>query len=393
MTLSIVISIITLSGAAPTTAAYTAASHAKVTAQVNITPAYRMTCTTPSIDYGVTDEGRVYYGSGTSYVPVGEVGLLAGKKIVELVCNDKLMVGLDSLGAVYIWEIIPSLITRLAAPLNVGETFTKLTATLRSFSALTSMGRVFSFGSNQYGQLGNGDKNDGNTEWSRTPYLLQYPATLDGTILKDVAGTANGVVGLTTGGSVIQWGQTWDASSSVVPVSVNSDAMMKSTIVSVGGLFNAGLALDSEGNLFTWGYGLGLANGEQPIAQTPTKPIIVNSYGSISNRKVTKLFSQCSSTVFVVAQDNSLHAWGNGALGVNGMGSSLTAEVYTPTQVVTSGVLAGKTITKLFPGSFTTSAQVAQDAGLYWWGYGWFINSNSSTLPKVSIGGRQLIPQ
>ncbi|MFC4225187.1 hypothetical protein [Lysinibacter cavernae] len=349
-----------------------------------------MTCTTPATDYGVTEEGNVYYGQGNTHVPVSQTGLLAGKKIDQLACNNTLMAGLDSLGDVYIWEIIPISITKLSLPLAVGEKAISITSTFASFSILTSAGRVFSTGQNNYGQFGNGsvDTTQSTRATDRIPNELKFPAALTGTKLKSIAGGASGVVGITTDGKAIQWGLSDLGTATPLPRQIYG-AITDRTLVSAGAAQNSYLALDSKGMLYSWGSGLGL--GLNSTGTTVYEPTLVNPFGSIDKRPVAKLFSQWAGPVFALLQDGTLHTWG--ASGAMGIDSLIVTRSPIPAATDMSGALQGKTILNVFPGSYTSSAQIAEDEALYWWGFGWFINEPNVGRPTYSIGSQQLIPQ
>ncbi|MFC4225185.1 hypothetical protein [Lysinibacter cavernae] len=374
-----------------TDSAYSSISNAQTNATISLVPAYRMTCTTPKIDYGVTEEGIVYYGSGTSYTSISASGPLLGKKIERLVCNDTLMVGLDDLGDVYVWEIVPVSITKLPLPLDAGEQTVELTSTNVSFSVLTSTGRVFSFGQNNWSQFGNGtvDSNSSTRPTDRTPHELTFPTGLTGTKLQAIAGGKNGVVGLTTDGKAIQWGLTDSGPLNRFPWAVKATgALLNKTLVSVASSEQASLAVDSNGVLYSWGSGAALGVNNSGTVREPTA---VNSYGTIANRPVAKLFSEWAGPIYALLQDGTLHTWGPiGAMGTNGTVRQTSA---IPMATIMNGALKGKTILRVFPGSFTTSALVAEDEALYWWGFGWFINEANIGTPTTSLGKQQILPR
>jgi alpha-tubulin suppressor-like RCC1 family protein len=152
--------------------------------------------------------------------------------------------------------------------------------------ALTADGRVWSWGRNNYGQLGNGID-----EGERT--FADPVLTLDGdleTPLSGIAAIAAGpehALALAADGRIYAWGSNSDGQlglgdgisrSYAVPLS----SAKKFVAVSAG--YRASAAIDTEGNIWTWGSNADdiLGNGEQPGSPPILEPARITDTGGFT---------------------------------------------------------------------------------------------------------------
>ena len=117
--------------------------------------------------------------------------------------------------------------------------------------ALTAGGKLWAWGDDAFGQLG-----DGRTKTSLRPVLVKVPAGVK--IASIGAGSEHGIA-LTSTGSVLTWGRgSWGQlgnggkANRDVPVAVRLPRGNKVTAVSAGGGFS--LALTSTGKVLAWGH-------------------------------------------------------------------------------------------------------------------------------------------
>lgn len=117
--------------------------------------------------------------------------------------------------------------------------------------ALTSDGRVLSWGRNHLGQLG-----DGGTTSRATPSEVDLPR---GVSVTDVAAGAAHSLALTADGTLLAWGdnsygQLGDGTTTnrSTPVEIRLPAAITITELATGGLYHS-LALTDEGHLLSWG--------------------------------------------------------------------------------------------------------------------------------------------
>lgn len=185
--------------------------------------------------------------------------------------------------------------------------------------ALSSDGRVFTWGNNAFGQLGNGSTSTG--FWSPAP----------------VAATASGAL---AGRSV--------------------------TAVAAGGFHTVARA--SDGRVFAWGYNTSgqLGNGKIATAAPygEERPTEVNMSGALAGRTVTAVAAGWMHSV-VLTSDGKLFAWGENFAGQ--LGDGTTTNRATPVAVNMNGVLAGKTVIAIAAAGLHTIAMTS-DRKLFAWG-------------------------
>jgi alpha-tubulin suppressor-like RCC1 family protein/sugar lactone lactonase YvrE len=137
------------------------------------------------------------------------------------------------------------------------------------------------------------------------------------------------------------------------------------------------VALTSDGLLYAWG---GNAEGQLGNNSTTdtTSPVLVNMASGVSSLYGKTVVSLAASgyCTFAVASDGTVHAWGwNGPIGM--LGNNSTTRSLVPIQVDTSGVLAGKVITKV-SGGRTHVLALSSDGKIYAWGSNY--NDNNSEI-------------
>jgi alpha-tubulin suppressor-like RCC1 family protein len=205
--------------------------------------------------YGELGDG----GTTSSDVPV-KVVLPKGTKVVAVRASYNYCMALTAGGHVLTWGYNGSgqlgngflTASEVPAPLDVPAS-TKVTAIANGGYdglALTSTGGLLAWGSDQFGQLG-----DGRRVSALKPVSVHLPA---GTKVAAIGAGSQHSLALTTTGRVLAWG--WNVSgqlgngttrNSDVPVPVRLPAGVKVTAVSAGGGFS--LALTSTGQILSWG--------------------------------------------------------------------------------------------------------------------------------------------
>ncbi|MCH3976357.1 MAG: hypothetical protein LKE36_01935 [Bacilli bacterium] len=141
--------------------------------------------------------------------------------------------------------------------------------------AVTSLGRVFAWGSDGFGQLGNGSSSDSNVE---TPedITLNFSGLVANEKIVSVAAGQNHSLAVTSLGKVFAWGkgtsnQVGDASGTNRPSPVDITARFNGLetneiVVSLSGGAAFSVALTSLGKVFSWGnnswWQLGNAGGD-----------------------------------------------------------------------------------------------------------------------------------
>ena len=244
-----------------------------------------------------------------------------------------------------------------------GTKFTQVAAGYAYSLAIDSEGNLWAWGWNKYGQLG-----DGTTTDRKEPVQIQIK-TKPGTTFAQVAAGGTHTLAIADDGSLWAWGsneygQLGDGTTTdrKEPVQIQIKTKPGTTFaqVSVGGAHT--LAIADDGNLWAWGWneygqlGDGTTNDkEEPVQiQIKTKP------------KTT--FAQVAAGSYhtlAIADDGSLWAWGSNDSGQLGDGTTTNKEEPVQIQIKTK---AGTTFAQVAAGIYHTVA-LDTEGNLWAWGF------------------------
>lgn len=262
-------------------------------------------------------------------------------------------------------------------------------------------GNVYCWGTNQYGQLGNGTTID-----SLTPVkVMKESGVLAGKQVTDMFAAQWHNCALSAG-EVYCWGRnnrgqlgdgtTTDRSK---PVKVGG-LLTGKTVTTVGGTYDSSCAI-ADGKIYCWGYnqyGTVGADTTTTYYSTPTAVAIIAN-GLPSTYNATALTSGSRSTNMCAIADGHAYCWGENNAGQIGNGTAPSATIYeAPLAVYTAGVLSGKTVTAIaqdgYSPAMSSSAPFAHvcvvaNSALYCWGennYGQLGNgSTTDSIVPVAV--------
>ncbi len=265
--------------------------------------------------------------------------------------------------------------------LLTGKTITQIAAGSFHSIAVASDGTVYTWGYNYYGQLGNGSNTDSNA-----------PATVSGLLSgKDIIQTAAGnyhSIALASDGTVYTWGYNSDGelgnsdnTESNVPVAVSSLSSAKTiTHVAAGGFHS--IALASDGTSYTWGsnyYGQ-LGTGNNTNSNVP-----VEVGNLLSGKTITQVAAGGSHSI-VLTSNGTVYTWGSNHYGQLGNGNNTDSNV----PVLVGNLLSGKTIIEVAAGYYHSIALMS-DGTVYTWGYNYYgqlgNGKNIDSNIPVAVGG------
>jgi alpha-tubulin suppressor-like RCC1 family protein len=229
-------------------------------------------------------------------------------------------------------------------------------------------GKAYCWGGNQYGQLG-----DGSTTGSSVPVAVDTSGVLAGKTLTQITVSFAHTCALDSTGAAYCWGwnltgQLGDGStggSSSVPVAVDTSGVLagKTLTQITAGLYHT-CVLDSTGAAYCWGanwYGeLGRNNTNSGV------PVAVDTSGVLAGKTLTQITAGNSDSTCALDSTGAAYCWGDNPYGELGDGSTTDSSV--PVAVDTSGVLAGKTLTRITTGFYDTCA-VDSTGAAYCWGF------------------------
>ncbi|MFZ3009609.1 MAG: prepilin-type N-terminal cleavage/methylation domain-containing protein [Candidatus Microsaccharimonas sp.] len=275
-----------------------------------------------------------------------------------------------------------------------GKTIKSLTLGYQHTCAIASDDKVYCWGRNNYGQLGNSTTTD-----SSVPVVVSTTGVLSGKTIKSlVAGFAH-TCALATDSKVYCWGYGFfgqlgnsSTANSSVPVAVSTSGVLSGkTVKSLENDSDSGdtnCVIASDDRPYCWGINTFGILGNSSTTNSSI-PVAVSTAGVLSGKTIKSLDVD-DETACAIASDDNLYCWGRGENGKLGNGTTTNSSV--PVAVSTAGVLSGKTI-KSVSVTYGHMCAIASDHNLYCWGlnnYGQLGNNSttSSSLPvAVSTAG------
>ena len=235
--------------------------------------------------------------------------------------------------------------------------------------ALSSEGRVFAWGLNNSGQLGNGTNLDKTTPFDITS---MFNFATDEEAIQISSGQYHSIV-LSSKGRVFTFGtnangqlgnETFVSSNSPIDITAKFVLQADETIEHVQSGLNYNAALSSKGRVFTWGensYGQ-LGNGNLLSANTPTD--ITGSFSLAANETITKLITGAYSQ-FAYTSSARIFAWGQNYS--NNLGDGTTSNRLSPYDVSTTWQLqAGENVVTIASGFASTYVVTSLNRLLTW---------------------------
>jgi alpha-tubulin suppressor-like RCC1 family protein len=242
-----------------------------------------VTSTGQVLAWGLNDRGQLGNGTTTNSTTPVAVSLPSGTTVSAVAGGSHHSLALTSTGQVLAWgwngqgQLGNGTTTDSSTPVSVNlpsGTIVTAIATGTTFSlAVTSTGQALAWGSNSYGELGNGTNTD-----SSSPVPVSLPS---GTAATAIAGGEENSLALTSTGQVLAWGDNQygevgngTTTNSSIPVAVSLPSGTTATAVAGGGFHS--MALTSGSQVLAWGFnGSGqLGNG---TTNNSTTPVLVSA--------------------------------------------------------------------------------------------------------------------
>ncbi|MDB6118357.1 MAG: hypothetical protein JWO08_2138, partial [Verrucomicrobiaceae bacterium] len=338
---------------------------------------------TVAVGCGYNGQSQLGNGAAASSalpVKVDDSGVLKNRTVITMAAGAVHSLALCSDGTIAAWgvnsygELGNGSTTNAFVPLAVsrsgvlgGKTAAAIAVGQYHSLALCSDGTVAAWGSNDFGQLGNGS-----TTQSTAPVKVNFSGALAGKSVIAIAAGQFHSLALCLDGTVAAWGSNIDGglgnkstTDSLVPVAVDATGVLAGKIV-VGisaGQYHS-LAVCSDGTLAAWGGNIFGALGNNSSANCPV-PVAVDATGVLAGKTPVAVAAGQFHSV-ALCSDGTVAAWGANFYGA--LGDSTTISSAAPVAVDRSGVLAGRTVTSVAAASLHSLAYCS-DGTIATWGY------------------------
>jgi alpha-tubulin suppressor-like RCC1 family protein len=250
--------------------------------------------------------------------------------------------------------------------------------------AIGSNGTLYAWGEGQYGQLGNGST----TAAQLKPVAVDLPMGVT-----PVAIAAGGTTAYAIGSNnkLYAWGSGPDgelgngSTAAVQPTPVPVDLPAGVTPVDIAGGFVTGYAIGSNGTLYAWGDGTFGELGNNTVTSPQTTPVKVKLPAGVTPVAI----AAGNVTGYAIGSNNKLYAWGSGPDGELGNGSTTTAQlkpvaVKLPAGVTPVAIAGGAGVSSEWA---ATAYCIGSNRKLYAWG-----NGADGELGNGSTTAAQLTP-
>lgn len=286
----------------------------------------------------------------------------------------------------------------VALPPNVptGFTWNQVAAGSLHALGLGSNGKLYSWGNNLYGYLGDGTTND---RYTPVP-VITPPNVSAGFTWKQISCWGWHSLALGSDNWLYSWGYNLGnelgtgtpTKKELIPVRVAAPQNTASGFTWVqskmGDYYS--LAIGSDGNIYGWAYGGSgnIGNGTTNDKPSPTQAFKPNGAlpGFVWNQ-----ISNLSFASLAIGSDGNLYSWGGNANGQ--LGDNTTTQRNTPVKVAAPpNTTSGLTWLQVSAGWDNTSFGLASDGNLYSWGKNANGQLGDNTTSERHIPGRVNLP-
>lgn len=356
--------------------------------------------------WGSNPSGQLGTGNlQSSAVPVDvlKTGALSGKRVIQVAAGGQHSLALTSEGKVYSWgnnnggQLGNNSTASSSVPVAVYENSGLADKTVIAIAAgsvhslaLTSEGAVFAWGSNSFGQLGV----DFGTTWTIPTQIAQTAAVGNRRFVSIAAGGFHSIA-LANDGQLIAWGDNTfgqignganEERRGATNVNMSGALSGKSIMAIAAGLYHS-LALSSDGLVFSWGRNAAGQLGDGSNSDRNV-PVPVSAANRVISRGVIAIAAGSNHSVALL-QNRMVATWGGNTSGQLGDGTTTNSNV--PVRVAT-GVLPSGKVSRISAG-LEHNVAYAMDGNIYAWGANFdgqlgSGNINASAVPvKVVMTG------
>ena len=257
----------------------------------------------------------------------------------------------------------------IVIPLPTGVTATSIASGGQDGYAIGSDGKLYSWGYDGFGELGNGSIS---TTVNPTPAPVQLPAGVQP--VKVAAGNRSVLV-VGSDGNLYSWGSNSNGQQG----NGNTDDVAAPTQLSLAsGVSPIAIAADatnsyaigSDGNVYAWGYNQDGELGDGTSGSPSLVPVVVGLPTGVDPVSV----SASDGAAFIETATGGVYAWGYNDIGQ--LGDGTTSSTSTPIAVsLPCGIAPGS----VSPGNGGDGYAICTDGSLYGWGYNGDLSLGNNT--------------
>ena len=301
-------------------------------------------------DYGQLGNGTNEYSSVPICISTLKNNTLYGKKIEKLQSDGSTMIALDSEGKVYTWgrnnygqlgnktnedSNEPICISDIKDNVLNGKNVKEIQSG-ETMIAIDDEGKVYTWGYNYFGQLGNGTEEF----YSNEPICISdiEENTLNGKNIIDIQIDINNytVIAIDSEGKVYTWGSNDDGQlgngtneNSNKPICIsdipenilNGKRIIKAHISNQHYNVYTIIVLDEDGKIYNWGRNNNGELGNGTDEEYSNVPICINDIpgNALYGKKIVEIYSQYN-TIIALDKEGKIYTWGNNDYGKLGNG-------------------------------------------------------------------------
>ena len=357
--------------------------------------------------WGLNDHGQLGNGSTeNSAVPVAvdTTGVLAGLTMAQVSVGTNVTCAIDVAGGGYCWGLgtagagsgllgngstseshVPVAVSTSGA--LAGAAISQISVGSYHSCAVTAAGAVVCWGLNLYGALGNGGL-PGTS--STVPMAVDTSGVLSGLTMSAVSAGEHVTCASNSLDALFCWGRNnlGQLGTGTQPMNSSYPVAVDMSNVPVGNGFTGfGVgkgfvcAVDTDGSVWCWGDDSGGALGNGSGDASSGIPVAVDVTGVLSGRHVVEIgvgeLHTCVRSTGLL-----LSCWGDGASGQ--LGNGFSAMFQSPSDVVTTGLLASSSPLSISAGSAASCAVLA-DSSIGCWGSNAFGQLGSAAAVKSEV--------
>jgi alpha-tubulin suppressor-like RCC1 family protein len=333
------------------------------------------------LTWGSNNTGQL--GDGTTearFAPIRvDPAVGPGPRLIMVNATEQHTLALDAMGRVYGWglndsgQIGDGSIEMRVRPVQIqfadlptNSVVNMIAASDSHSMALSDTGRLFVWGNNFHGQLGDGLGND-----RHSPFALPWPHDVSTQRIVGIFAGEDHSFATLQSGKLYGWGRNdagqlgnGDTTNQFAPVQVGGLSLATQQVVFASGGLRHSIALTPEGRVFTWGDN---ANGQLGNGSTnPSLEAIEVTYRESLAGSPAVAVAAAGSHSMLLTADGSVLCWGENASGQVGNGSQ--TDVLMPTRINLVSPSGGPARIVAITTSKINSVALSFEGHVYSWG-------------------------